>query len=77
MNKLQVINESISEIRNILGAECANIEDIPELVKQLAEDPSKSGFTTSFVFSFEKAPGNPEGGKLNTETGLIEDLDFT
>ena len=75
MNKLEIINESISEIRDILGAECANIEDLPEMVKQLADDPARSGFTTAFVFSSESSPIRPEGGKLNTETGLVEDLE--
>lgn len=75
MSKLEIINESISEIREILGAECASIEDLPEMVRQYAEDPSRSGFTTAFVFSSENSPNNPEGGILNTETGLVEGLD--
>lgn len=75
MNKLEIINKTISEIRETLGAECANIEDLPDMIKQLATDPSKSGFTTAFVFSSESHPNAPTGGSLNTTTGLVVDID--
>lgn len=75
MDKLELINKSINEIRTILGAECTPIEGLPAMVRALAEDPSKSGFTTSFVFSNEIGPARPTGGNLDTTTGLVADLD--
>jgi hypothetical protein len=75
MDKLELINKSINEIRTILGAECTPIEGLPAMVRALAEDPSKSGFTTSFVFSNEIGPARPTGGSLDTTTGLVTDLD--
>lgn len=75
MDKLQIINDSISEIRDILDADCANITELPELVRVLKEDPSRNGFTTVFVFSSLANPGVPTAKSLNTSTGLIADLD--
>lgn len=74
MNKLETINKTLTEIREILGAECANIEELPELVSALYEKTARGGFTTSFVFSLNSNPTLPVGGKLNIITGLIEGL---
>lgn len=74
MNKLETINKTLTEIREILGAECANIEELPELVSALYEKTARGGFTTSFVFSSNSNPTLPVGGKLNIITGLIEGL---
>ena len=71
MNKLQAINESISEIREILGAECVNVSELPDLVRKISNDPTRSGFTTAFVFSSESHPNTPTGGSLDTATGLV------
>lgn len=75
MNTLENINKSISEIRELLGEECATIEELPGLIKSIVEDPSKSGYTTSFVFSSSTNPNTPSGGTFNTETGLVDGLD--
>ena len=48
--KLHKINNSITEIRNILGEECATIEQLPGFVKTLADNSARSGFTTAFIF---------------------------
>lgn len=71
MNKLQIINESISEIRDILNADCTSVTELPDLVRNLVNDPSKSGYTTAFVFSSELQPNTPTGGSLDTTTGLV------
>lgn len=74
-NNLENINKSISEIRELLGEECATIEELPDLIKSIVEDPSKSGYTTSFIFSSSTNPNTPSGGTFNTETGLVDGLD--
>ena len=71
MNKIETINQSISEIREILGAECTNISELPALVRNIAYDPTRSGFTTAFIFSSESHPNTPTGGSLDTATGLV------
>ena len=75
MDKLNVINKSINEIREILGEECANIEQLPDMIRSLATDPSRSGFTTAFVFSSESYPNTPTSGSLDTATGLVVGLE--
>lgn len=71
MNKLETINSSITEIREILGAECASVGQLPDLVRTLSEEASKSGYTTAFLFSTESNPNIPTGGSLDTTTGLV------
>lgn len=75
MDRLEQINKSITEIRKILGAECAPITDLPEKVRTLSEQAVRGGFTTVFVFSGDSNPNKPSGGSLNTTTGLVEGLD--
>lgn len=75
MDRLEQINKSITEIREILGAECAPITDLPEKVRTLSEQAVRGGFTTVFVFSGDSNPNKPSGGSLNTITGLVEGLD--
>lgn len=74
MNKIETINQSISEIREILGAECANISELPSLVRNLTNDISKNGYTTAFVFSSESNPSLPTSEGLDTTTGLVSGL---
>lgn len=74
MDKLQTINKSITEIREILGEKCANINQLPSLVKTLADKAAMGGFTTVFVFSSDLYPNVPTGGSLDTTTGLVMGL---
>lgn len=74
-NKINIINNSINEIREILGQNCADIEQLPDLVRELVEDPSKNGFTTAFVFSSNSNPNIPSGGSLDTTTGMVIGLE--
>ena len=74
-DKIKIINNSINEIREILGAECASIERLPELVRAYVKDDSRNGFTTAFVFSSDLHPARPSGGSLDTTTGLVVGLD--
>jgi hypothetical protein len=73
--KLQIINKSINEIREILGEECADITQLPELVRDLSEKSAKSGYTTVFVFSTKVNPNKPTGGSLDTTTGMVLGLE--
>lgn len=76
MNKLEIINDTIADIRDILGAECANIEELPGLIENLQTKASNNGgFTTAFVFSSDTNPTIPTEGVLNTITGVVEGLD--
>lgn len=76
MNKLEIINDTIADIRDILGAECANIEELPGLIENLQTKASNNGgFTTAFVFSSDTNPTIPTEGVLNTTTGVVEGLD--
>ena len=72
--KLEIINESISEIRDILGADCTNISELPHLVRNLSENAEKSGFTTVFAFSSFNNPTKPTSVTIDTKTGLINGL---
>lgn len=76
MNKnLEIINKSVNEIREIVGARCAHISDLPKIIQAL-KDNSGSGYSTVFVFSDNSfLPETPSASKLNIETGLLEDLD--
>jgi hypothetical protein len=69
---LEVINESVNEIREILGAECATIDELPAMVRALSESASKGGFTTAFIFSVNSNPNRPTGGSFNATTGSVE-----
>lgn len=73
--KLNKINTSITEIRSILGEECASIEQLPSFVKNLADNAARSGFTTVFIFSSKNNPNIPTGGSLDTTTGLVVNID--
>lgn len=75
MNKLQIINKAISDIRETLDAECTSIERLPELVQTLSKEASRSGYTTSFVFSSRSNPNAPTGGSLDTTTGLVVEIE--
>lgn len=75
MDKLQIINKSIADIREILDAECTSIEKLPELVQTLSKEASRSGYTTSFVFSSKSNPNAPTGGSLDTTTGLVVEIE--
>lgn len=72
MNKLETINESISEIREILGAECAHISELPDLIRGL--NTSGAGYTTAFVFSSVPNPIVPTAKTIDLSTGLVNDL---
>lgn len=75
MNKLEIINKSVSEIREKLGAECVNIEDLPGLIDEVySQTPNTGGNTTAFIFSSSVNPVFPSGGTLNLDTGLVEGL---
>ena len=72
MNKdLETINKTVNEIREILNAECAPIDQLPEMVNDLSQTATKSGFTTAFIFSTKPNPNMPTGGSLDTTTGLV------
>jgi hypothetical protein len=74
MNKLEQINKSITEIREMLGEDCTPISELPEKVKDVVEHVARGYFTTAFVFSKESNPTKPSGGKLNVVTGLVEGI---
>lgn len=74
-NKTEIIYEALDEIRDILGAECATVEELPGLVRNVVNDPARSGFTTSFIFSSENNPNFPTADALDTQTGLVSNLD--
>lgn len=76
--KLQIINDSVNEIRDILGVECANISDLPGLIRNWGVSGGEgggAGYTTVFAFSGENYPAIPTASMLNLETGLLDDLD--
>lgn len=75
MDKLHVINNSLSNIREILGEDCAHIQELPNIVQFLKDDSTKNGHTTSFVFSTQSSPNQPSGSSLDTTTGLVTDLE--
>jgi hypothetical protein len=75
-NKTEIIYEALDEIREVLGAECATIEELPGIVRNVVNDPARSGFTTSFVFSSEPNPNLPTADSLDMQTGLISNLDY-
>jgi hypothetical protein len=76
MNKdLEAINKSITEIRELLNAECTPIDQLPDMVSDLSKSAAKSGYTTAFVFSTNSNPNTPTGGSLDTTTGLVVDIE--
>jgi hypothetical protein len=75
MDKLNIINKSISEIRSLIGAECASIEELPELIKNHLGDSNRGMSTTAFVFSAKDSPVLPTSSSLDVSTGLILDLE--
>jgi len=71
-NKLNIIENSVSEIREILGAECASIDQLPELIRsQIGTSAVGSGNSTAFLFSNSNYPGKPTGNTLDLQTGLV------
>ena len=74
-DKINIINDSISEIRDVLGQDCADIEQLPSFVRELVENSSRNGFTTVFVFSSDSNPNIPSGGSLDTTTGMVIGLE--
>lgn len=75
MDKLHVINNSLSNIREILGEDCTHIQELPNIVQFLKDDATKNGHTTSFIFSTQSSPNQPSGSSLDTTTGLVTDLE--
>lgn len=76
MNKdLEAINKSITEIRELLNAECTPIDQLPDMVSDLSKSAAKSGYTTAFMFSTNSNPNTPTGGSLDTTTGLVVDIE--
>lgn len=75
--KLETINNSITEIREIVGAPCANISELPDLVRSLSSAGGGlgGGYMTAFAFSSLTSPNTPSGNTLDTSTGYVTDLD--
>lgn len=74
MDKLKKINDSIKEIRDMFGADCLSIDELPGLVRDMTIGSGKGGFTTAFVFSSEDNPVTPTGGKMDITTGVLSGL---
>lgn len=73
MDKLNIIKNSIEQIRTAIGEPCDHIENLPEKINELVEDASKVGYSTVFVFSNEENPNKPTGNLY--ENGIVSDLD--
>lgn len=73
MDKLNIIKNSIEQIRTAIGEPCDHIETLPEKINELVEDASKVGYSTVFVFSNEENPNKPTGNLY--ENGIVSDLD--
>ena len=73
MDKLNIIKNSIEQIREAIGKPCDHIETLPEKINELVEDASKVGYSTVFVFSNEENPNKPTGNQY--ENGIVSDLD--
>jgi hypothetical protein len=73
MNKINIIEKVITEIREAIGEPCEHIENLPEKINELVEDASKVGYSTVFVFSNEENPNKPTGDLY--ENGMISNLD--
>lgn len=73
MDKLNIIKNSIEQIREAIGEPCDRIETLPEKINELVEDASKVGYSTVFVFSNEENPNKPTGNLY--ENGIVSDLD--
>ena len=74
-NKTEIIYEALDEIRDILGAECTPIDELPDVVRSVVNDPKRGGFTTVFLFSAEKNPVTPSATTLDVSTGLVDNVD--
>lgn len=74
-SKLNQIYQSIEDIRKALGdeAECVPIDELAGMITKLTDDPTRSGFTTTFMFSNDENPNIPQETRLNVNTGLVED----
>lgn len=73
MDKLNIIKNSIEQIREAIGEPCDHIENLPEKINELVEDASKVGYSTVFVFSNKENPNKPTGNLY--ENGIVSDLD--
>ena len=74
--KLEIINDTLEEIRDILEVpECASIEEIPSILKGVLGDPSRNGYTTVFAFSSYVMPEKPTANTLDVSTGMVTGLD--
>ena len=74
MNKLETIYTQIERIRTALGMDCSSIEEVADAVEAMANDTSRSGLTTVFVFS-NSGYNKPTATTMNMRTGEVEDLD--
>lgn len=74
-SKLNQIYQSIEDIRKALGdeAECVPIDELAGMISKLTNDPTRSGFTTTFMFSNDENPNIPQETRLNVNTGFVED----
>ena len=75
MDKLNIIKNSIEQIREVIGEPCDHIENLPEKINKLVEDASKVGYSTVFVFSNEENPNKPTGDLY--ENGIVSNLDVS
>lgn len=73
-DNLKRINESVEEIREIVGAECSHISELPELVRS-AVNKISGGYNAIIVFSSRNVPIKPNAQKLDIKTSLLIDLD--
>lgn len=74
MDKIKVINSELNKIRTSMGMECEPLEEVVNAVVEMAEDTSRSGLTTVFVFS-STGRSLPTATSINMRTGAVEDLD--
>lgn len=70
MNKLELISDSITDIREKLNAECVPIDELSDKITS----EHGGGFTTAFIFNNSTNPSVPNGGLLDMETGLVTGL---
>ena len=70
MNKLELISDSITDIREKLNAECVPIDELSDKITS----GHGGGFTTAFIFNNSTNPSVPNDGLLDMETGLVTGL---
>lgn len=74
MNKLEQINRAVNDIREMVGASCTPISELPAAVAEWGETNIGGGFTSAFVFSTKLSPVIPDTTELDMETGLVKEL---